>query len=59
MMAVLISGDGMWIFAFNLGRNHSGKCESVYVMEEMSRVNAILKKSRGLLLCNSYYAFTF
>lgn len=42
-MAVPISGDGMWIFAFNLGRNHSGKCESVYVMELMSRVNAILK----------------
>lgn len=45
MMAVLISGDGMWIFAFNLGLKHSRKYESVYVMELISRVNAILKKS--------------
>lgn len=37
MMAVLISGDGMWIFAFNLGCNHPGKCENVCVMELMSK----------------------
>lgn len=53
MMAVLISGEVMWIFAFNLDCDHSGKCENVYVMEAMSRINAILKKSRRLLFCNS------